>query len=48
MKYIKFKSFLGITAAALVLAASSCKKLEDFGDTNVNPNGSPEVLTSAL
>lgn len=48
MKYTKFKSFLAITTAVLLLAGSSCKKLEDFGDTNVNPNGSPEVLTSAL
>jgi len=31
-----------------VAVFSGCGKLENFGDTNVNPNGSSEVLTSAL
>lgn len=33
---------------ALVAAGTGCDKLKDFGDTNVDPNGSSEVLTSAL
>jgi hypothetical protein len=32
----------------MLMAGSSCKKLEDFDNKNVNPNGSPDVLTSAL
>ena len=31
-----------------MLAGSGCKKLEDFEDTDVNPNGSLIPLTSAL
>jgi len=41
--YLKYFSFLGI---AFLL--SSCGKLEDFGNTNVNPNGSQIPVTSAL
>jgi hypothetical protein len=40
-----------IKFAFVVMSGSlitSCSKLEDFGDTNVNPNGSSQVLTSAL
>ena len=42
------KWLVGATASVVLLSASSCKKLEDFGDTNVDPNGSTQVLTSAL
>ncbi len=38
----------GIVGGALVFAGSGCDKFKDFGNTNVNPNGSSEVLTSAL
>jgi hypothetical protein len=48
MKRNFLKTILLASAGAFILAGSSCKKLEDFGDTNVNPNGSPDVLTNAL
>lgn len=48
MKHTFFKSLLLLSAGAYMLAASSCKKLEDFGDTNINPNGSPTPITAAL
>jgi hypothetical protein len=35
-------------ALAAVLIISSCKKLEDFGDTNVNPAATNKPITSAL
>ncbi len=35
-------------SGVLLLGVISCGKFKDFGDTNVNPNGSAEVLTSAL
>ena len=45
-KFIKY--LVVLTAGTFLLLGNSCKKLEEFGDTNVNPNGSPDVLTSAL
>lgn len=48
MKNNFLKYLLVLTAGAFLFLGNSCKKLEDFGDTNVNPNGSPDVLTSAL
>jgi len=48
MKKSILKSFLLVSAGAFFLASTGCKKLEDFGDTNVDPNGSPVALTSAL
>lgn len=48
MKHTFFKSLLLLSAGVYMLAGSSCKKLEDFGDTNVNPNGSLTPITSAL
>jgi len=43
---ISFLKLAFVIAAGSVV--TSCSKLEDFGDTNVNPNGSSQVLTSAL
>lgn len=37
-----------VAAGAMVLATAGCGKFKDFGDTDVNPNGSAEVVTSAL
>jgi len=37
-----------IVGGSLALAVTGCDKFKDFGNTNVNPNGSSEVLTSAL
>lgn len=48
MKHTFFKSLLLLSAGVYMLAGSSCKKLEDFGDTNVNPNGSITPITAAL
>jgi hypothetical protein len=47
MKAIKFK-FLTIAAGTLLLTVSSCKKLDDFGDTNENPNAPKVPVPSAL
>lgn len=46
--YIKNKivNSLGILAFGVLLG--SCNKIQDFGDTNVNPNGSTTVNTGAL
>lgn len=42
-------TILKFAFAAVVLSAiNSCSKLEDFGTTNVNPNGASEPLTGAL
>lgn len=48
MKYNIFKSLLAVTTGGLLLAASGCKKLEDFGDTNINPLGVTSPITAAL
>lgn len=41
-----FKSILAV--AAFSVLAVGCNKLEDFGDTNVNPNGTETPSTAAL
>lgn len=48
MKNKFFKYLVVLAAGSFLFLGNSCKKLEDFGDTNVNPNGSADVLTSAL
>jgi len=48
MKHTFFKTLFLVSAGTFILAGSSCKKLEDFGDTNVNPNGSITPITAAL
>ncbi|MEO7446090.1 MAG: SusD/RagB family nutrient-binding outer membrane lipoprotein [Ferruginibacter sp.] len=47
MKYNLLSKIMLGTATCLV-AATGCKKLEDFGNTNVNPNGSLAPITAAL
>ncbi len=48
MKKITYK-FLSLAAIVAVMAgANGCKKLEDFGDTNINPNTTPLPVTAAL
>lgn len=44
MKIIK----IVFSVALVSLMATSCKKLKDFGDTNVNPNGTETPSTAAL
>lgn len=44
---MKFKILTAISAATL-LFLSSCDKLEDFGDTNSNPNGTTDPSAAAL
>src|SRR5215211_585592 len=44
MKIIK--SFFVIAVVSVVVM--SCKKIKDFGDTNVNPNGTETPSTAAL
>jgi hypothetical protein len=47
MKLYKYISrFIFFISIGSMIAG--CSKLENFGDTNVNPNGSSEVLTSGL
>lgn len=46
MKKILFRNAGFILAAGLIL--SSCSKLEDFGDTNVNPLAATDPITGAL
>jgi Starch-binding associating with outer membrane len=48
MKYNFFKSLLTITTGSLLLVGTGCNKLEDFGDTNLNPLGSTSPITAAL
>ena len=48
MKYNFFKSFLIVATGGIVLAGTGCNKLEDFGDTNLNPLGSTSPITAAL
>jgi len=47
MKKINFKLFT-IAVGASLLMISSCKKLNDFGDTNLNPNSPTVPVPSAL
>ncbi|MES2646639.1 MAG: SusD/RagB family nutrient-binding outer membrane lipoprotein [Bacteroidota bacterium] len=42
------RKILSLAAMAVLVFASSCNKLEDFGDTNVNPNGVSKPILSAL
>jgi Starch-binding associating with outer membrane len=46
MKILKNKSLF--LALAVILITSSCQKLKDFGDTNVDPNRTTSPSTSAL
>ena len=48
MKKLTINILKVVFALAIVPAINSCGKLEDFGDTNVNPNGASEPLTGAL
>jgi hypothetical protein len=48
MKKITIK-ILSVSAAITLLAGvNGCKKLEDFGNTNINPNTTPLPVTAAL
>ncbi len=40
--------FLILLSIPLILGASSCSKLEDFGDTNVNPGATTDPIVGAL
>lgn len=48
MKKLNIKILKFVVAGALLTSIHSCKKLEDFGTTDVNPNGASEPLTGAL
>ena len=48
MKKLNINILKFVIAGALVSSISACNKLEDFGTTNVNPNGASEPLTGAL
>ena len=48
MKNISLKLFTCASVVALLTAGSGCAKISDFGDTNVNPNGSANPITAAL
>jgi len=48
MKKLNISILKFVFAGALLSSINACSKLEDFGDTNVNPNGASEPLTGAL
>jgi hypothetical protein len=48
MKNISIKLFSLASAVALLTAGTGCAKISEFGDTNVNPNGSANPITAAL
>lgn len=46
---MKFRKIIfGTVAATVLVAYSSCKKVDDFGDLNRNPNATTEPITAAL
>ncbi|RZK46467.1 MAG: SusD/RagB family nutrient-binding outer membrane lipoprotein [Pedobacter sp.] len=47
MNFNKLKLW-SVGAAAVAIMSTGCNKLSDFGDTNVNPNGSTYISTSTL
>jgi Starch-binding associating with outer membrane len=44
----KLKIFSNLLLSGLLIYSSGCNKVEDFGSTNVNPNGTPVPITAAL
>jgi hypothetical protein len=48
MKNNFLKSALVLATSSLLLVNTGCNKLEDFGDTNINPLGSTAPITAAL
>ncbi|MFZ1530261.1 MAG: SusD/RagB family nutrient-binding outer membrane lipoprotein [Ferruginibacter sp.] len=48
MKYKLFKSLAIIASSAFIIGSTGCGKLEDFGNTNVNPLSSTQPITAAL
>lgn len=48
MKNISLKLFTIASAVTLLAVGTGCAKIGDFGDTNVNPNGSATPITAAL
>src|SRR5262245_20329839 len=47
MKRVKLLYMLTLLVPALFMA-TGCDKFKDFGDTNLNPNGTPTAILSAL
>ena len=48
MKIINNKLLLVAISGSTILGATGCKKLSDFGDTNLNPEATTSPITSAL
>jgi hypothetical protein len=48
MKYINKKSFFIVLVTVLVLGNSGCKKLEDFGDTDIRTDAATSPITAYL
>lgn len=44
----KFKLLFAVLSGALIVTISSCSKIDDFGNMNVNPNAPLQPLTPAL
>ncbi|MEO6722474.1 MAG: SusD/RagB family nutrient-binding outer membrane lipoprotein [Ferruginibacter sp.] len=42
------RKYLYLVVLAVVICGTSCNKLKDFGDTNVNPNGSQSPILGAI
>src|SRR5687767_9661696 len=45
---MRINKFLMLFALAAVFVLAGCEKIKDFGDTNVNPNGTAVPSTAAL
>lgn len=48
MKYNSYKKALLVPALAAAILMGGCAKIDDFGNTNENPNGITQPITSAL
>ena len=48
MKKITIPLAILFISVSLIMLNTGCNKLDDFGDTNVNPNGSSSVETGTL
>ena len=48
MKTFLNKSLIVIATGLTLAGGVGCNKVKDFGDTNVNPNGSPVAITAGL
>lgn len=48
MKNISLKFLTSASILSLLIGGAGCAKIDDFGDTNIDPNGATSPITSAL